>query len=245
MDSQTKIVDLIRDWDKRDIANLAIICDLEEAASLEDIEHAITWAFHSKARHTIAGKVKGVFDKVHASPTCPTYEELLRGAAKVMQINKHCSSMAEYEMYLPDAVIVAALSRMTPPQRREVFTREVDAAPMWEAAGVKDRSLRGVRTTASILALANASGFAVYAGATTALGFITHAVGITLPFAVYTGMSSTIGVLIGPPGWMALAAWGFFTVTGSNWKILMPLLLSIIQTKSRLQIQRQIQHQPA
>jgi hypothetical protein len=44
-------------------------------------------------------------------------------------------------------------------------------------------------------------------GATTALGFASHAVGVTLPVAVYTGMTSTIAFLIGPLEFLATAGW--------------------------------------
>jgi hypothetical protein len=44
-------------------------------------------------------------------------------------------------------------------------------------------------------------------GATTALGLASQAVGVTLPFAVYTGMTSTIAFLIRPVGFLATVGW--------------------------------------
>jgi hypothetical protein len=58
-------------------------------------------------------------------------------------------------------------------------------------------------TTTAVLGAAQASGGAVYIASTTALGFLTHGVGITLPFAVYTGVTSTIAFVIVPVGWLA------------------------------------------
>ena len=40
--------------------------------------------------------------------------------------------------------------------------------------------------------------------ASTVLGGLTSALGITLPFAVYMGMSQMIALAIGPVGWLAL-----------------------------------------
>ncbi len=80
-----------------------------------------------------------------------------------------------------------------------------------ELAKLKDptgSALKAPLTTVAALGLAQASGFGVYLASTTSLGFVTHAVGITLPFAMYTGLSSTIAFLIGPAGWLGVSAWG-------------------------------------
>ncbi len=238
MTHQTEIIDLLADWDDRDKTIMAILCDLDEATtSAQVITEQIRWMYNSRARHSIKRNLKRVTrqDTSNDMP-CPSYEALMAGAAKKLGIHKHCKSIEEYERYIPQAVIVAALAKMSPSQRDRFFTEEFNATPMWDAAGIKSREIGGLRTAASVLALANASGYAVYAGATTALGFATHAVGITLPYAAYTGLSATIAQLIGPPGWLALATYGFFKVTGTDWNKLMPVLLTIIATKHRHQI---------
>ncbi len=238
MTHQTEIIDLLADWDDRDKIIMAILCDLDEATtSAQVITKQIRWMYNSRARHSIKRNFKRVTRQdTSKDMPCPSYEALLAGAAKKLGIHKHCTSLEEYERYIPQAVIVAALTKMSPPQRDRFFTEEFNATPMWEAAGIKSREIGGLRTAASVLALANASGYAVYAGATTALGFATHAVGITLPYAAYTGLSATIAQLIGPPGWLALATYGFFKVTGTDWNKLMPVLLTIIATKHRHEI---------
>lgn len=57
------------------------------------------------------------------------------------------------------------------------------------------------------LTAAQLSGFGVYTMASTLLGGITSMVGVTLPFAFYTTMSSAISVAIGPVGWGLLGAY--------------------------------------
>lgn len=237
MKNQTALKSLFTSWDERDICILAILCELDEGASPQAITEQIRWLYNSRTRHRIKSNFKRVVrqDTGEDMP-CPSYEVLLAGAAKKLGIHKHCTSIDDYERFIPQAVIVTALARMNPVQRNRFFTDEFNATPMWEAAGIKSREIGGLRTAASVLALANASGYAVYAGATTALGFATHAVGITLPYAAYTGLSATIAQLIGPPGWLALATYGFFKVTGTDWNKLMPVLLTIIATKHRHEI---------
>lgn len=238
MTKQTELTAILASWDERDKTILAILCDLDEStASTNEISEQIRWMYNSRARHRIKRGFKRVTRQSSGKDMpCPSYEALLSGAAKKLGVQKHCTTIDEHERYIPQAVIVAALAKMNPAQRDRFFTQEFNASPMWEAAGIKSREIGGLRTAASVLALANASGHAIYAGATTALGFATHAVGITLPYAAYTGLSTTIAQLIGPPGWLALATYGFFKVTGTDWNKLMPVLLTIIATKHRYEI---------
>lgn len=67
---------------------------------------------------------------------------------------------------------------------------------------------------------------------TTALGFITHAVGMSLPFAAYTTLTSTIAFIIGPAGWLGIGLWGFISLTGADWKKLIPAVLYIAHVNS-------------
>ena len=54
------------------------------------------------------------------------------------------------------------------------------------------------------LTASQASGFGVYLAASTVIGGITQVLGVALPFAFYTTMSTVIAVAIGPLGWTAL-----------------------------------------
>ena len=73
---------------------------------------------------------------------------------------------------------------------------------------------------ASIVALtgigaAQLSGFGVYLLASSAVGAITHALGVTLSFATYTAMSSIIKLAIGPIGLVLMA----IPLTKIFWKV--------------------------
>jgi len=58
----------------------------------------------------------------------------------------------------------------------------------------------------------------VYLMASTVLGGITNAVGITLPFAVYMGMSQAIAFVLGPVGWAALAGGILHSMNQPDWE---------------------------
>ncbi len=91
---------------------------------------------------------------------------------------------------------------------------------------------------ASALGAANALGFGLYTSATTALGFVTHAVGISLPFTAYTGLSATIAVAIGPPGWLVAGLYAFWKLTSADWKALTPAIIYLIQAREAGRLER-------
>lgn len=94
----------------------------------------------------------------------------------------------------------------------EMFQMEYHKMSEAERADfLKDLELKGLSKTqvASVTALgtigiAQASGFGIYLLATSTVGAITSALGISLSFAFYTGMSSVISVVIGPLGFLVL-----------------------------------------
>lgn len=59
---------------------------------------------------------------------------------------------------------------------------------------------------------------------------------MSLPFAAYTGLSSTIAVLIGPVGWLAVGGAYAWHLTKPKYKKLTTALLYIIQTNERLKL---------
>lgn len=71
-------------------------------------------------------------------------------------------------------------------------------------------------TTIGTLASANFAGFGLYVMASTVVGGITSAIGLTLPFAVYTGMSSVLSVITGPIGWIAGLGYLSYTFRNDN-----------------------------
>jgi uncharacterized protein YaaW (UPF0174 family) len=80
-----------------------------------------------------------------------------------------------------------------------------------------DPRLESLLLGGSLMTIAKTSGFGVYLLASTVLGGLTNALGVTLPFAVYMGMSQTIALILGPVGWVALAGGILFTLNQPNW----------------------------
>jgi uncharacterized protein YaaW (UPF0174 family)/uncharacterized protein YifE (UPF0438 family) len=77
------------------------------------------------------------------------------------------------------------------------------------------------------LTAANLSGFGVYVLATSTLSAISGAIGLTLPFAAYTGLSSVISTFIGPVGWAATGLYAVYKLNDVNYKRIIPAIIYI------------------
>lgn len=125
------------------------------------------------------------------------------------------------------------LQAMKPRERAKFFETLVDVESIVGGVKLKGQNFSGPMTSAAMMGAAQASGFGVYLASTTALGFLTHAVGVTLPFAFYTGLSSSIAFVIGPAGWLSLAAWSSWKLMQPEWKKIIKGLIYIIARNSR------------
>jgi len=161
-----------------------------------------------------------------------TYEFLLRETCGKLDIKDyHCEEVARLEVYLFETIIAKMLVAMDAQQRHEFLTRKVQLDIM--AAEFHSAGWAGPVTTLAALAAAQASGFGVYVGATTALGLASHAIGVTLPFAVYAGMTSTIAFLIGPVGFLATTGWLTHVFTSPEWARITRGILHIIAMRAK------------
>lgn len=114
---------------------------------------------------------------------------------------------------IEDAVVVKQfqnmLEQLTPEQRKKIL--------MDLRQESNDPHLEGFLLGGGAMLAAKMSGFGVYLLASTVLGGLTSALGITLPFAVYMGVSQTIALILGPVGWAALAGGVLFSLNQPNW----------------------------
>ena len=170
--------------------------------------------------------------ELHEYGTILSYERLLRECCNKLKIEKSdAENSLVLEVYLYEKVMILAVAAMTAEQRHAFLTKSLVLDDM--CVGFPRTGVKGSVTTLAALGAAQASGFGVYLGATTALGFVSHAVGVTLPFAVYAGMSSTIAFLIGPVGFLAAGAWLGWSFMGPEWTRITRGLLHIIAMRAK------------
>ena len=99
---------------------------------------------------------------------------------------------------------------------------------------VKDLTGKTIRDTVvraglPALILGTTSGLGIFVATTTIMHAVfTTVLGITLPFAAYTGAMSFLGVLTGPLGWMLIAGTAVYQIASGNKKIDREMLAQFI-----------------
>ena len=239
------ILEIFSSFDLEQRSNMAILLEVEESdVTAEHLVKELTWLFRSRLResiksntesvkHWLAGKLLDSKQSLKQEDTAPpSYEDLVFGLAKNLDVYDESASLETAELYVVHAVIVDALKKMNPKQRVKYFEEQADTGLAMSIGNYADSGLSGPMRAISGLGVANAVGFSIYGASSTALGFVTHAAGISLPFATYTGMSQTIAFLIGPVGWLAAGSWLAFGLTEPSWRKLLPIVIFLINNKA-------------
>lgn len=104
------------------------------------------------------------------------------------------TSNAEKKLYLD--LFQQEFEKLTEAEKQNIYKE-------WEKAGLNKNQLIFLSGISAIGA-AQLSGFGIYLLASSTVGAITSVLGITLPFAFYTGMSSIISFVIGPVGFLVM-----------------------------------------
>jgi len=160
----------------------------------------------------------------------PSYRDIVRLVADKLKITypKYLSAR-ELEILIAKKVLETVWEKMTPEQRQEMEQGLRKVAQQFDKGG--ELLLSG--SMFSALTAAQLSGFGIYLLASTSLGAITAALGVTLPFVVYTTMSSTIAIIIGPVGWVGLGLLALWQLTGPNHKHLLSAVLYICMLRTK------------
>ena len=79
----------------------------------------------------------------------------------------------------------------------------------------------------ALLTAAQVSGFGVYLLASTTLSTLSGIIGVTLPFAAYSSLSSAIAVIIGPVGWIGAGLFTLWKINDVNYNKIIPAVIYI------------------
>jgi len=241
----TTLREKIGDWSPEDRANLSTLLELEDSASVEQIEESFMWLYHSRTRQNLKDKIGLAVKKARVEKgslpflvkyEIPSWEQLVSDFAKRLKVHSEEKSTEQLEEYVCHAVIVQALSAMSPESRSEFFNKSINIDEIVNSANIENPSLKGPQTALGLLSAVQLPGFSMYMASTTALGFASGSSGVTLPFAAYTGLTTTLSILTGPVGFTAAALWGVWSITGPEWKKLGPIILYVICHDSRLKV---------
>jgi uncharacterized protein YaaW (UPF0174 family) len=159
----------------------------------------------------------------------PSYREIVEHVAQHLKVSyPNYYETREIEIKIAQKVFEVVWERMTPQQRR-------DMEEELRRAAQKFGSFAASGSMFAVLTAARLSGFGVYLLASTSLGALTSALGITLPFAVYTGMSSAIAFIIGPAGWISAALFAIWKSGESNKEKLITAIVYICMLRCEVQ----------
>lgn len=165
----------------------------------------------------------------------PSYEDIVRQVAKKLKIKYGNKAKIELlESMISKKVFDAMWKRMTKEQREALIDKMKVVSRRYDNSGTLIESIGMF----GALSAAQLSGFGVYLLASTALGAFTSMIHVTLPFAVYTSMSSAISVIIGPVGWLGAGLFIIWRLTSPKYKKLIPAIVyvNMLRTKQKLEL---------
>jgi len=126
-----------------------------------------------------------------------SYESILDKIAKKNNIKlTNTNPLFEKEKELFQKLFILEYENLSEEEKEE-FVKGL------EEKGLDQKQIASITSLAAISA-AQLSGFGIYLLASSTVGAITSVLGVTLPFAFYSGMSSVISVVIGPIGFLVL-----------------------------------------
>ena len=198
---------------------------LEAEPTIEDIADAFDWNAQS---------IFGYFFDDQ-----PSYSQIVEQVAEKLDIEHAGLNIKDLEVRIAQKVLQTVWDEMTPEQRTQMETELRQVAQEFDKGG----ALLSSGSIFATLTAAKLSGFGVYLLASTSLGALTGAIGVTLPFAVYTTMSSAIATILGPVGWIGAGLFAIWKLSGPNYKRLIPAVLYVSALRAQQEQERLAQQE--
>ena len=182
----------------------------------------------TKASHELAVLVKRI-KGVDKDLALATYSDMLDLTGKNFRTNRDGRTDREFERHLVQAAFEKMVDAMDEKDRK-LLEHEISKYADKHLGG---KNLDIALSSGGLLA-ANLGGFATYTMASSLLAGVGSTLGVTLPFATYTTLSSTLSVVLGPVGIGALGLWGLHKITSPNIKVTILIVLAVAAIRERL-----------
>jgi len=182
----------------------------------------------TKASHDVAVLVKRI-KGVDEDLALATYSDMLDLTGKNFRANRDGRTDREFERHLVQAAFEKMVDAMDEKDRK-LLEHEISKYADKHLGG---KNLDIALSSGGLLA-ANLGGFATYTMASSLLAGVGSTLGVTLPFAAYTTLSSTLSVVLGPVGIGALGLWGLHKITSPNIKVTILIVLAVAAIRERL-----------
>ncbi len=185
-------------------------------------------AVRTKASHDVAVIVKRI-KGVDKDLALATYSDMLDLTGKNFKENRDGQSDREFERHLVQEAFEKMVGAMGEKDRK-LLEHEISK---YADKHLGKKNLDIALSSGGVLA-ANLGGFATYTMASSLLAGAGSTLGMTLPFAAYTTLSSTLSVVLGPVGIGALGLWGLHKITSPNIKVTILIVLAVAAIRERL-----------
>lgn len=175
--------------------------------------------------NVLVKKVKGVDEDLAVA----TYSDMLDLTGKRFKLKRDNRSDREFEKHVVQVAFEKMVDAMDEKDRK-LLEHEIAT---YAETHLGKKNLDIALSSGGLLA-ANLGGFATYTMASSLLAGVGSTLGMTLPFAAYTTLSSALSVALGPIGIGALGLWGLHKITSPNLKVTILVVLSIASIRERL-----------
>lgn len=196
--------------------------DLNHQVSLQSTPDEISVLTINEASKAFRNEIDDVF-----TPAQKADEIKKRYDGRLLAQNeKNLKNQTEQEQRETEIAIEAQLTKMSESEKEELRK----ALKISQLSGDSVRKVLSTATgTGAALAALQVSGFGAYMALTTIMHAIfTTTLGITLPFAAYTGATSLLAFLTGPMGWLALLGTEYIIISKQSKKLTYELLAQVV-----------------
>jgi uncharacterized protein YaaW (UPF0174 family) len=157
------------------------------------------------------------------------YEKIILKVAKKLKLSHENRSISQREQMITTKVLNDALSKMSEAEKNKF---EIELLKL-----SKENNYKGLKTGSvfATLGAAQLSGFGVYLLATSTLSTLSGIIGVTLPFAAYTALTSSIAFITGPAGWVGAGVYALWKYTDVDYKKLIPAIIYLHWLREKYQ----------
>ncbi|WP_448683000.1 hypothetical protein [Pseudomonas nicosulfuronedens] len=168
----------------------------------------------------------GVLDKVLPEANYVLdYEEVVKDVASHMKVNFNKNDdVLVVEDGLLKKILKDSFEKMTPEERKVVL----------DDLGVADLSLLGPATTAAALVAGKMAGFATFKIALIVANAVARSIlGKGLSFAANRLITKSIGMVLGPIGWVVTSLWTIADLASPAYRVTVPCVVQIAYMRQK------------
>lgn len=181
-----------------------------------------------KATHDIRSLIKRI-KGVEKEFSIASYSDMLDLVGNKLKLKREGRIDRDFEAHLVKTAFDKMVESMDEKDRK-LLEHEI---AKYADAHLGKKNLTFALSSSGLVA-ANLGGFATYTMASSLLAGVSSSLGVGLPFAAYTTLSSALSAVMGPIGIITLGSWGLHKITSPNIKVTILTVLAVASIRERL-----------